>query len=250
MSRLRASVRPVSAHRAALALALAAAGCATTPAPSHQPSTANTARIEALRAKVTGYEQAVAVLEAQEAIENLQGKFGYYLDKGLWREAAALFSRHATFEWGQRGVYVGPERIRQALGLFGGQGLAAGQLNINMQLQPYVSVAPDALTAKARWRAIQQLVTPEGEGRWGAGVYENEYVLEDGAWKISRLHYYVTLTADYDRGWIAGVLPMEGASATLPPDTPPTEVYRSLPGAYLPPYHFLNPVTGRSGTLP
>jgi hypothetical protein len=38
---------------------------------------------------------------------------------------------------------------------------------------------------------------------------------------------------------------MEGASALFPPDRPPTEDYRSFPAAYIPPFSFDHPVTGK-----
>jgi hypothetical protein len=191
----------------------------------------------------------LAVLASEREIENLQGKYGYYLDKGLWSEAASLFSADATYEFGQSGVYVGRERVRDALGLMGPEGLEPGQLNNYPMLQPIINVAPDNRTAKARWRSDVQL-SRGGEGRWGAGVYENEYVNEDGVWRISKLHYYVAMWADYDQGWVRGPLPMDGPSETLPPDRPPTKVYASLPTAHFVPYHYEHPVRRGQPILP
>ncbi len=155
--------------------------------------------------------------------------------------ASGLFSADATYEYGQRGVYVGRDRIRDALASFGPQGLAQGQLNNYMMLQPIIDVASDG-TARARWRSDMQLLA-DGKAYWGEGTYENEYVREGGVWKISKLHFYVTMLADYDKGWVAGNIPMDGPSATLPPDRPPTEVYGSLPEVYLPAYHYEHPVS-------
>jgi hypothetical protein len=197
-----------------------------------------------LEAAVDGYERRVARLKSANAIANLQRGYGYYVDKGLWTEAASLFAEDGTYEFGQRGVYVGRDRVRQALTLMGPEGLERGQLNNYPMLQPVITVAEDNATAKARWRSDVQLAA-DGEGRWGAGVYENEYVNEDGRWRISKLHYYVTMWAPYDTGWADGnALPMADASTDLPPDLPPTEVYGSLPEVYLPPYHYVHPVTG------
>ena len=50
---------------------------------------------------------------------------------------------------------------------------------------------------------------------------------------------------DYDKGWTKSALPMEGPSALFPPDKPPTEVYRSFPGDYIPPFNYKHPVTGK-----
>lgn len=200
-------------------------------------------QIDALEAAADRYEREIENLKAEQAIQNLQAAYGYYIDKGLWDEAAALFADDATYEFGQRGVYVGRERIREALTLMGPEGLEDGQLNNYPMLQPIINVAPDNETAKARWRSDVQL-SRDGEGRWGAGVYENEYVNDGGVWKISKLHYYVTMWAGYDEGWAEGPIPMEGPSEELPPDRPPTQEYGSLPDVYIFPYHYPHPVTG------
>ncbi len=200
-----------------------------------------TAETVQLQASIARSARELARLESHEQIESLQAAYGYYIDKGLWDSAAALFSRRATYEYGQQGVYVGRAHIRQALSLMGPQGLEEGELNDYPMLQPIIDVAADNRTAKARWRSDVMLAR-DGRGEWGEGEYENEYVNERGVWRISKLHFYVTFFADYDRGWGAGDLPLDGPSATLPPDRPPTEIYRALPGVYLPPYHYGNPV--------
>jgi len=198
-----------------------------------------------LRQRLEAYKQRVTLLEDQDAIENLQATYGYYFDKGLWDQAAALFSAKGSFEYGQRGVYVGPARIQRAMLLFGPQGLARGYLNTHMMLQPYVVVAPDGKTATGRWQGMMQLATPGANGIWGVGITNADYVKEGGVWKIARLHFYVTAQTDYDGGFMKSALPMEGPSALFPPDAPPSEVYRSFPAAYIPPFNFDHPVTGK-----
>jgi hypothetical protein len=191
------------------------------------------------------YEHRVRLLRDHDEIENLQGIYGYYFDKSLWDDVAKLFSLDATFEDGQRGVYVGRDHIRKALRLFGAEGPRQGQLNNYMQLQPVIHVSEDGKSAKARWRTVIQLAAPNANGQWGEGTYENEYVKEGGVWKISKLHLYLTALADYDLMWNKGPIPVPTASAVVPPDRAPTEIYRSLPGVYLPPFHYVHPVTGQ-----
>jgi len=191
------------------------------------------------------YARLAARLQDQDDIENLQGVFGYYFDRNLWDDVANLFSANATFEHGQQGVYRGRKRIRDALLLFGPAGPQRGWLNTYMQLQPVIHVADDGRTAKGRWEGMMQLARPNTAGAWGLGVYENEYVKEGGRWKLSKLHFYVTAIADYDLMWNKGPIPLDGPSTLLPPDQPPTEIYRSLPGVYLPAFHYKHPVTGQ-----
>jgi SnoaL-like domain len=187
----------------------------------------------------------LARVSSLRAIENLQAMYGYYVDKGLWKEAASLFSDDGTWEFGQRGVYIGPDSVERGLSLMGPEGLERGQLNNYPMLQPIIDVADDNLTAKGRWRSDVMLAR-DGKGRWGGGVYENEYVNENGTWKISKQHYWVTFWADYDKGFTGdGLIPMEPASKSNPPDAPPTVVYESLPNTYIVPFHFDHPVTGQ-----
>lgn len=198
-----------------------------------------------LAGRVAAYKQRVQALEDQDAIENLQATYGYYFDKGLWDQAAALFTAKGSFEYGQRGVYVGTARIQRAMLLFGPQGLAKGYLNTHMMLQPYIVVAPDGKTATARWQGMMQLAQPGQSGVWGVGITNADYVKEGAVWKIAKLHFYVTAQTDYDQGFTKSALPVDGPSALFPPDAPPTEVYRSFPGAYIPPFNFNHPVTGK-----
>ena len=209
------------------------------------PMAAPAQGIPALEAKLAAYRTRVALLQDQDAIENLQAAYGYYFDKALWGEVADLFTADGRFEYGQRGIYVGNAHIRRALLLFGAEGPQPGTLNNHMQLQPVIDVAPDGKTAKARWRGMVQLARPNAAGQWGEGVYENAYRKENGVWKIASLHFYVTGFTDYDVGWTKSAIPTEGPSALLPPDRPPSEIYRSFPGVYIPPFHYPHPVTGK-----
>ena len=200
---------------------------------------------QSAEARLAVYRERVERLEDQDAIENLQAYFGYYFDKGLWNEVADLFSANGSFEYGQRGVYIGQDRIRRALLLFGPEGLGEGYLNNHMQLQSIVTVAPDGRTATGRWQGMVQLAQPGASGVWGVGIYENAYVKERGVWKLARLHFYVTAMGEYDAGFTRAAQMMPGPSALFPPDRPPSEVYRSFPAAYIPPFSFDHPVTGR-----
>ena len=202
------------------------------------------AEIDALTARVEK-------LEGTRAVKKLQRAFGYYVDRGLWSEAADLFADDGTIEIGSDGVYAGKPRIREYLmRLHGGQeGLIYGQLNEWVTLQPAVFVARDGRSATARWRDHGMLGQYKKHAEWRDGIYENSYVKDGGVWKIKALHLYVNFVAPYEKGW-ARLKPGEGlaqsaAAKAFAPDRPPTMTYRPFPETQVPPFQALHPVTGK-----
>lgn len=208
-------------------------------------------RAQGIDAQIDQLTVRVERLEGTRAVKKLQRAFGYYVDRGLWSEAADLFTDDGTIEIGVDGVYAGKPRIAEYLRrLHGGQdGLIYGQLNEWVTLQPAVSIAPDGHSATARWRDLGMLGQYKRHAEWRDGIYENSYVREGGVWKIRSLHLYVNFVAPYERGW-ARLRPGEGlaqseASRAFPPDRPATSTYRPFPETELPPFQARNPVTGR-----
>ncbi|BAK65898.1 hypothetical protein SLG_12230 [Sphingobium sp. SYK-6] len=212
------------------------------------------AQAQSTDAEIAALTLRVQKLEGARAVKKLQRAFGYYVDRGLWQDAADLFTDDGTIEIGMDGVYAGKARIRDYLkALHGGQdGLVYGQLNEWVTLQPVVDVAADGRSARARWRDLGMLGQHKKHAEWRDGIYENDYVKEDGVWKIRALHLHVNFVVPYEKGW-ARLQPGEGlvrseASRKMPPDRPSTVRARGFPEPQLPPFHAPNPVTGRPVT--
>ena len=223
-------------------LALLAALALAVPAPALADASAE---IDALTHRVEK-------LEGVRSIKNLQRAFGYYVDRGLWGEAADLFADDGTIEIGLDGVYVGKARIREYLKrLHGGQeGLIYGQLNEWVTLQPAITMAADGRSATGRWRDLGMLGQYKKHAEWRDGIYENRYEKgADGIWRIKALHLYVNFVAPYEKGW-ARLKGGEGlvrsqTSVDFPPDLPPTVSYKPFPNTFVPPFQAPNPVTGQ-----
>jgi hypothetical protein len=196
----------------------------------------------AQRGSVLAHE--IQLLEDENAIETLQRSYGFYTDKQLWTDAASLFADGGTIEIGGSGVYVGPERVHEYLAAIGPEGPQDGILFDQMQLQPVVHVAPDGQSARGRWHMFAQEAVSGEYDQWGLGIYENDYVKEDGIWKIQNLHQYTTMYSPYDEGWGETALPLNGPLSDLPPDQPPTMDYDAYPDVFVAPFHYENPVTG------
>jgi outer membrane murein-binding lipoprotein Lpp len=199
--------------------------------------------VDNLKAQVAQLQKQAQSAQDYIAISNLQTAYGYYVDKAQWDQVADLFTKDGTLEIGLRGVWVGQDRVRAYLHKL--PDLKYGSVFNHMQLQPMISVADDGQTAKARWRALIQVGTLGEKSQWGEGTYENEYVKEDGVWKIQKLHFYMTYYVDYYKGWDKGGDPAPGPIPGFPPDRPPTETYGLYPNVFIPPYHYANPVTGK-----
>lgn len=214
---------------------------------------ASPAAAQNIDAEIATLTQRVEKLEGIRAVKKLQRAFGYYVDRGLWSEAADLFADDGTIEIGIDGVYAGRERIEEYLRrLHGGQeGLIYGQLNEWVTLQPAIDVAADGRSATARWRDHGMLGQYKQHAEWRDGIYENSYVKgADGIWRIRSLHLYVNFVTPYEKGW-ARLQPGEGlvrseASMAFPPDRGPSVRYEPFPAVQVPAFQAPHPVTGRS----
>jgi SnoaL-like domain len=196
-----------------------------------------------LQQTVADLQRRAQALRDIDDIKRLQRAYGYYIDAGQWDQVADLFSRTATLEIGLDGVFRGQDRVRQYFRAVGGEhvGLAPGQVNQYLQLMPVINLTPDGQHAKGTWRAVILAGQPDKGAWWGEGPYENEYVKENGVWKISALHWYQTLMTPYGQGGWAQNRDANGAhyiGASLTPDAPPTQQYKVWPGVYVPHFHF------------
>ncbi len=203
--------------------------------------------------KITESRERIKVLKARvqrikdcNDIKRLQRIFGYYFDRGLWDEMSDLFSNNSTLEYARDGVYRGKEKIKAYFYALGGNkpGLRDGQLNEHFQLMPVITLSNDGLTAKGRWRDLSLQGEYGKTAFWGEGPYENEYVKEDGVWKISKLCWHQTILVPYEGGWAKNEDANQGiyVSGVLKPDMPYNKDFGYWPETFLPPFHFKNPV--------
>ena len=75
----------------------------------------------------------------------------------------------------------------------------------------------------------------------GHGIYENEYIKENGIWKFKKLRFYLSFESPLDERWIKS--PMVRFVAGGTPDKP-TTVHEPYPAQYFAPFHYKHPVTG------
>jgi hypothetical protein len=196
--------------------------------------------VAALLERIERLEQRAQAAEDYRDLVNLQGAYGYYVDKGLWDEAADLFAADGTLEIAGRGVFVGRERVREYLHRLPAYG--HGTIYNHMQLQPVLHIDSAAGTAKGRWRTLMMVGWLGKEGRWGEATYENRYVREDLAgsprWRIASLHGIINFYCEYDEGWHRGGVPLLRQVDGLAPDRPPSLEYEAYPHPVIAPFHY------------
>jgi hypothetical protein len=189
-----------------------------------------------LKREVAALASRARMAEDYVAICNLQGAYGYYVDKGRWDEAAELFAEDGSLELAGRGVYLGRERVRAYLHHLPPFG--DGVLYNHMQLQPVIHIDSESGTAKARWRSFMMVGALGAEARWGEATYENQYRRVGDTWKIALLHGYMNIYTDYEQGWHKGGVKLLRSIDGLQPDRPPTVEYEAYPSAVVAPYHY------------
>lgn len=216
--------------------------------------------LQELEARLKVLEDKNRKLEGIEELTKLQRIYGYYLERGQLDEVADLFSDSPDVSV-QMGASIrqGRENVRKIFSsqrLFGvTEGLKPEDyLHITIPVSGVVDVGPEGKTAKGRWYALMYLchATPGGGACLGVGIYENDYINEDGVWKILRLRFDDIFLSPYEDGWFktpnvfqklakmqSMVEPTEGVPVGPAPGA------KNGPFGELMPFHYKHPVTGK-----
>jgi hypothetical protein len=142
----------------------------------------------------------VRAAEAVRAVKRLQHSYAHFIDAGLWDEAATLFSADGRYESGGT-VVRGREALRRYFMQQAGRrarGLDEGQLHTHLLMQPVITLGRDGRSARGTWHELSMRGRFGRFAAWAGGIHENEYVFEDGAWKIARMRFFPQYEGDYD----------------------------------------------------
>jgi SnoaL-like domain len=229
---------------AAAAAALLCAGCAR-----REPgadSAELTAAIQATEQTVADTKTKLQRLKDFDDIENLSGAYSFYVDKSRHDDVADLFTHDGVVEILGRGVFLGEDRVRQYMHNLSPVGPRDGALFNHMKLQPVIDISPDGRSANLRARLFVMFGILNVDAQWGSGIYEDQLVKEDGVWKLKFLHGYQTFYTHYGDGWAKKSSAIFAPYDRLPPDRPQSVPYDPYPAAFVPPFHYVNPVSGRA----
>ena len=150
----------------------------------------------------------VSRTESVRAVQTLQRSYAQYAQFGLWNEVGALFAPTATFTFDGLIMPAQSARGPAAIAAFlraryggGKDGLTANGLSSMFIDNPLVNLSPDGTSAKARWDALI-FHGHDGTARIEGGIFENDYALEGGVWKIAAARYHPQLDGPYEEGWV------------------------------------------------
>lgn len=238
--------RTVRLYRLAAAAAAAVCGaCSGDPAAQTASGDELAREIAELEAAVEAAENRLQRLKDVEEIDFLSRAYGHYVDKSRHDDVADLFAEDGVVEILGRGVFIGQDRVREYMHNLSPVGPREGSLFNHMHLQPVIHVSPDGRSASVRSRLLVMFGIEGVDAQWGSGIYENVLVKEDGVWKLDYLHGYQTFYTDYEEGWARYSSPIFAPYERLPPDRPQSVPYDPWPAAFVPPFHYVNPVSGR-----
>ena len=218
--------------------------------------------LEQLASRIDALEHQLGIAQDESAIRMVLYTYGYFIDKSQYNEVVDLFADDGEV-WFLGGIYKGKAGVRrlyierfQTTFTDGHNGPRYGWLLDHPQLQMVIDVAPNRATAKVRGRSMMQAGLHEsaaGQQRawWEGGIYENDYVRQDGVWKIKALRYYPFWHGSFEEGWAKTPIDFIPMSTTLHPEDPlgPDALIQPAPRLWpatdIVPFHYPHPVTGK-----
>jgi hypothetical protein len=209
---------------------------------------------------------------AFDGIQNVSSAYGYYLDDSMPAGFGGIMAAKGFKMTPFSGYYVGRDRVLKAR-VSGEPPKTRPGISYHWLVQPVVMISHDGRSAVGRFRLFQPRTGKTvgkagdffGASFWG-GMYHDQYVLEDGIWRIWELTLdepYINPVAWKDGVWAKSKDPEPRPArafrgGTFPPDIPLTtlgkreEHFRGGTGqtlewpSILPMwFQYTNPVSGR-----
>lgn len=202
-----------------------------------------------IEAKIKALEDRIRIMEDIEEIKKLQRIYGFYLDNLMGDEIIDLFSEETECVV-IGGIYLGKEGVRRVFKRFGG-GTKPGDLQLHAIQQAVINVDKGGKTAKGRWRIVwckAESIEGELKALWAQGLYENEYIKENGKWKFKKLVLSINYRTPYEDGWVKTPIAVIGDPMELPEDIRPDKRYdgpKPYPSTDFLPFHYKHPITGK-----
>jgi hypothetical protein len=125
-------------------------------------------------------ERRILVLENIEAIKKLKARYWYCVDTKQWEILAECYTDDAVFESPFLGKMEGSNFIVKVL--------KRAMKNIKTAHQghnPEIEIV-DETNARGRWALNDRVEMPDNRFLKGYGYYEDDYIKENGIWRIKK----------------------------------------------------------------
>jgi hypothetical protein len=215
----------------------------------------------------------LARASAWDGITNVSSAYGYYLDDSMPAGFGGIMATKGFKMTPFSGYYIGRDRVLAARVGSSAPPATRPGISYHWLVQPVILISDDGRSAVGRFRLFQPRTGKTvgkagdffGASFWG-GMYHDQYVLEDGIWRIWELTLdepYINPVAWNDGVWAKSKDPEPAPARTFrggnfPPDIPLTslgkreEHFRGGTGvtkewpSILPMwFQYTNPVSGR-----
>lgn len=138
--------------------------------------------------EVNQLETRIRMLEDIEAIRKLKSRYWRCVDNKLWQELGECFTEDMVLSFMSKSI-EGRNACVQFL-----KEVLSGAVSVHQGHQAEIEITSES-TARAIWTLNDLLLDMQpGVNYTGFGYYEDEYVKENGNWKIrrSKVSYYFT----------------------------------------------------------
>lgn len=178
----------------------------------------------------------LAMATAYDGAENVDSAYGHLIDDFKWTDMAKLFGKHGAKEVPFAGYYAGYDRIARSVFLEYGDTQVTGRAGVAFHwlIQPVILVASDGRSASGRAYLFHPdtAKAPGSADIFGAMYPDNQFVLEDGVWRLWNLSLdepYFSMPGGWAGGWSSKPRPRG-------PAAPPPASLAPRPGA---PVHYI-----------
>jgi hypothetical protein len=210
---------------------------------------------KAMEAKLNALEKKVQRLDDINDITRLQRVYSYYVMHMMRDEIADCFAndKDTTLRW-LEGTWKGKKGVERYFGVGTDRPEPApGFVHQVMPIAGVVDVDPDGKHAKGRWYSFGGVAVPDqktGKTRPSivGGLYEIDYLKENGVWKFWKIDWIIPLhiTVSPDQWGTVEELGKSVAAFQAPgPDVAMEENDPRFVSGYIFPFHYDHPVTGK-----
>jgi len=209
-----------------------------------------------LTSTIEKLESRLQVTEDIEDIKKLQRAYNYYLEHWQEKELIGLWSHSpdVSVEINDTGLYQGWEGVKRCFHFsdhytaFAEEKTAPPEfLHILMPIAGIIDIDQGGKTAKGRWYSMGLVALRRGgklRPLMGSGIWENEYIKENGKWKLKKLFFADIMSSPLEDGWVKTPFLPNPKPKDAPAPSPTTH-FAPYPSGYIFPYHYKNPVTGK-----